>query len=47
MDVARDILWRLTEQASGFFLLDQRRPGGPKFAAAPGHYLPRRAKSEN
>ncbi len=44
---ARDILWRLTEQASGFFLLDQRRPGGPKFAAAPGHYLPRRAKSKN
>ena len=44
---ARDIFWKLTEQASGFFLVDARRPGGPKFAAAPGHYLPRRAKSEN
>ncbi len=44
---ARDIFWKLTEQASGFFLVDARRPGGPKFAAAPGHYPPRRAKSEN
>ena len=30
---ARDIFWTLTKQASGFFLLDEKRPGGPRFAA--------------
>ena len=29
---ARDIFWMLTKQASGFFLMDERRPGGPRFA---------------
>ena len=30
---ARDIFWTLTEHASGFFLMDQHRSGGSKFAA--------------
>ncbi len=30
---ARDLLWRLEETASGFFIHDAQRPGGPKFEA--------------
>lgn len=30
---ARDIFWRLEEQISGFCILDEARPGGPRFTA--------------